>query len=127
MGDGRLQTGRGFHVQMGRVWTAFASGWSRATSPRTLSANYEQSPTSRQHQHQPSDNVVAFDDPSWTWANESFTVAQDFICARSRGKNKKQTPIILPDSYIEDATPIVSERIEKAGVRLAWVLNQAFR
>jgi hypothetical protein len=60
------------------------------------------------------------------WANESFKVAHEFIYARSRGRNTKQTPIILPDSYVEDATPIISERIARAGVRLAAVLNRAF-
>jgi hypothetical protein len=61
------------------------------------------------------------------WANQSFQIAHDFIYARSRGKNTKQTPIILPDSYIEDATPLVTQRLQMAGVRLAMVLNQAFK
>jgi nuclease S1 len=58
-------------------------------------------------------------------AEESFKVARDFIYARSRGVNTKQTPIILPPSYADDATPIVTERIAMAGVRLAFVINQA--
>jgi nuclease S1 len=61
------------------------------------------------------------------WANESFKIAHDFIYARSRGKNTKQTPIILPDSYVEDATPLIAERLQMAGVRLASVLNQALK
>jgi nuclease S1 len=59
------------------------------------------------------------------WAEESFKVARDFIYAHSRGVNSKQTPIVLPANYAEEATPIISERISRAGVRLAWLLNQA--
>lgn len=61
------------------------------------------------------------------WAQESWKVANDFIYKKSRGVNTKQTPILLPDSYVDDATPIISERLEMAGVRLAWVINQAFK
>src|SRR5262249_26852047 len=61
------------------------------------------------------------------WANESFHIAHAFIYARSRGKNTKSTPIFLPDSYFDDATPYVSQRIEMASVRLAWILNQGLR
>ena len=57
------------------------------------------------------------------WANESFKIAHDFIYARSRGKNTKDTPILLPASYIDDATPFVTQRLQMAGVRLAWLLN----
>jgi hypothetical protein len=61
------------------------------------------------------------------WAMESFKIAHDFIYEKSRGPNTKATPIILPPSYIDEATPMVSERLQRAGVRLAFILNRAFK
>ena len=61
------------------------------------------------------------------WAGESFKIAHDFIYARSRGRNTRSTAIILLASYTDDATPLISRQLGKAGVRLAWTLNQALR
>jgi len=50
--------------------------------------------------------------------------ARFYLCAKPRKKHKT---VIVPDSYIEDATPLVAQRLQMAGVRLAMVLNQAFK
>ena len=34
---------------------------------------------------------------------------------------------VLPDSYKADALPIVNEQLERAGVRLAMVLNASLK
>jgi hypothetical protein len=67
------------------------------------------------------------------WANESFTIAHDFIirhdiiAALARGANSEQTPIVLADSTLDEMRPIVTRRLATAGVRLAWLLNETFR
>ena len=35
-------------------------------------------------------------------------------------------PIVLPTSVIDEVTPVVAQRLKMAGVRLAWLLNEAF-
>ena len=67
------------------------------------------------------------------WANESheiahkFVLTHDLIAIVARGDNSKEAPTVLPTSAINDATPIVARRLRMAGVRLAWLLNEAFR
>lgn len=60
------------------------------------------------------------------WTMEAFTVARDFVYARSRGSNTRSTPIVLPESYVADAEPILQQQLAKAGVRLARTLDEAF-
>lgn len=61
------------------------------------------------------------------WANESYGIAKDFIYRQSRGKNTKDTPILLPDAYVDQATPLIAQRLQMAGVRLAWLVNGVLR
>jgi hypothetical protein len=74
---------------------------------------------------------------SWThsdpmdWANESFAIAeqarteycirQGASCDRPSGKVK------IDDAYVVANTPIVREQLQKAGVRLAHLLDAALR
>ena len=67
------------------------------------------------------------------WANESFMIARNFVIKhdlinveRIRG-NSKTMPIMLPPSTLDEAKSIVAQRLQMAGVRLAWLLNQAFK
>jgi hypothetical protein len=66
------------------------------------------------------------------WANESFRIAEDFVTKYDlinhirQGNNSEQTPIILLASVVDEVRPIVAQRLKMAGVRLAWLLNQAF-
>jgi hypothetical protein len=67
------------------------------------------------------------------WANESFQIARDFIAkhdllsADRRRNNSKGSPIDLPNSVIADTAPIIGQRLQMAGIRLAWLLNQAWK
>ena len=72
---------------------------------------------------------------SWThskpmdWANESFAIAeqaqtqycirQDASCEHPSGK------VTIDAAYVAANTPIVSEQLQKAGVRLAHLLDAA--
>ncbi|MBI4273750.1 MAG: S1/P1 nuclease [Rhizobiales bacterium] len=67
------------------------------------------------------------------WANESFKISSEFISkhkiivALRENNNSDKTPIVLPVSVIDEVKPIVAQRLKMAGVRLAWLLNQAFK
>jgi S1/P1 Nuclease len=56
-----------------------------------------------------------------SWANESHEIAAQVIYEKLPHSG------VLPDSYKADALPIVNEQLERAGVRLAMVLNESLR
>jgi hypothetical protein len=56
------------------------------------------------------------------WANESFGVARRLIYSEW-----PHAPGPLPANYETAALPVVNERLERAGVRLAAVINGVFR
>jgi hypothetical protein len=66
------------------------------------------------------------------WANESFQITNDFVTEYGLldvrwDRVSEDKPIILPTSVIDEVKPIVARRLKMAGVRLAWLLNQAFK
>jgi len=72
--------------------------------------------------------------PSWSqgtpgdWALESFTIAQKTIYPDywNRVKEQGKRGIDLPASYAKEMQSIVDERLAKAGMRLAKMLNEIF-
>jgi S1/P1 Nuclease len=56
-----------------------------------------------------------------SWANESHEIATSAIYSELPHAG------ILPDSYEAQALPIVNEQLERAGIRLAKVLNDCLR
>ena len=54
------------------------------------------------------------------WTNESL------MLVRSYGYNIGSS-VELSDDYVEKARPIVRQRLAQAGLRLAWLLNTAFK
>jgi hypothetical protein len=54
------------------------------------------------------------------WANESYEIAASVIY-----KRLPEADSILPVSYAAEMLPIVNERLQRAGVRLATILNAA--
>jgi hypothetical protein len=68
------------------------------------------------------------------WANESFKLASEFVTAHSllaavrEDNHSEEAPIVLPRSVLDNETkPVVIQRLKMAGVRLAWLLNEAFK
>jgi hypothetical protein len=61
------------------------------------------------------------------WANESLALARTEIYAALGGTGDTNAPLILPNDYAAAKAPIVKTQLQKAGVRLAWVLNEAFK
>jgi hypothetical protein len=69
---------------------------------------------------------------SENWANESFQITHEFVAKYGLlevqwDKASEDKPIILPTSVIDEVKPIVARRLKMAGVRLAWLLNQALK
>jgi hypothetical protein len=68
------------------------------------------------------------------WANESFGLASKFVTAHGllaavrEDNHSEETPIVLSRSVLDnEIKPIVIQRLKMAGVRLAWLLNRAFK
>jgi nuclease S1 len=60
------------------------------------------------------------------WALESFRIASREIYAKLFSPSGTEAPIILAPEYPTAESALVRQQLEKAGVRLAWALNQAF-
>lgn len=66
------------------------------------------------------------------WANESFQITHEFairhglLDVRWDGVSENK-PIVLPTSVLDEVKPIVAQRLKMAGVRLAWLLNEALK
>ena len=54
------------------------------------------------------------------WTNESLVLVRSY--AYNTGPSGE-----LSDDYVEKARPIVRQRLAQAGIRLAWLLNTAFK
>ena len=66
------------------------------------------------------------------WANESFQITHEFVAKYGLldvrwDKVSEDKPVILPTSVLDEVKPIVAQRLKMAGVRLAWLLNQALK
>lgn len=59
------------------------------------------------------------------WANESFGIAKRVIYSALPGEGGTAAPIILPQDYAARERSITAVQLEKAGVRLAVLLNRA--
>jgi hypothetical protein len=65
------------------------------------------------------------------WANESFAIAEaprTLYCAM-KGSSCEMTgaTLTITEEYLETNAPTVREQLQKAGVRLAWLLDTAFQ
>lgn len=61
------------------------------------------------------------------WANGSFQIARREIYGHLIGQGSTDAPIILDPEYARDQRAVVSRQLQKAGARLAYLLNQALR
>lgn len=77
-------------------------------------------------------NITAEDKVSWDkgdegdWAMESYQIAKTKIYAGTDQGPQDYTDNPLPSDYYSKMRPIVDKQLEKAGVRLAFVLNEIF-
>jgi hypothetical protein len=61
------------------------------------------------------------------WANETFGVASREVYAKLPGSGGTNAPVTLPEGYAHNESIAAARQLEKAGVRLASVLNEALR
>lgn len=61
------------------------------------------------------------------WANESFTITKTFIYRSIMAGTPKARADNLPESYADEATPIIRERISMAAARLAGLINDTLK
>lgn len=59
------------------------------------------------------------------WANETFGIAKRVIYSALPGEGGTTAPIILPQDYAARERSVTAAQLEKAGVRLAALLNTA--
>lgn len=60
------------------------------------------------------------------WANESHKLARDHVYRGVPVPTANQMPPVLDEKYVEAAAPIINGQLQRAGLRLARVLNEAF-
>jgi hypothetical protein len=60
------------------------------------------------------------------WARESFSTAKSHVYARLPAADRPNH-YELTAAYVADATAVTAEQLSKAGVRLAYLLNQSLR
>ena len=58
------------------------------------------------------------------WANETFGVAKNSVYRGIQGSGGNYAPVILLAGYAQSNWPVAAVQVERAGVRLAALLNQ---
>lgn len=116
--------GNSVQVKLGDEETNLHSVWDTAIvsglgdDPATVSRELDAQITPREADAWSGGGPVA-------WANESFAIAKKDIYGPLRGIGGEANTIQLPDDYVLRERPVVAEQLEKAGVRLAMVLNHS--
>lgn len=116
--------GNSVEVELGAEETNLHSVWDTAIvsglgdDPRTVAAELNGQITPREARAWRRGGPV-------NWADESFAIAKRDIYGPLRAAGATAGPIQLPDDYVLRERPLVAEQLEKAGVRLAMVLNRA--
>ncbi len=63
------------------------------------------------------------------WANESFTITEsvktEYCVKHGTSCDKPSGSVVIDQAYIDTNAPIVAERLQRAGIRLAHMLDQA--
>ena len=78
-------------------------------------------------------NITQSDRKVWSqgtvenWTNETWKVAKRVVYRSFPGGGATDAPIVLPNAYADAQRVVVAKQLERAGVRLAAVLNGTFR
>ena len=62
-----------------------------------------------------------------SWANETWAVAKRFVYGSFPGRGATDAPIVLPNTYASAQEAVVARQLERAGARLAAVLNRRLK
>ncbi|MGZ9219742.1 MAG: S1/P1 nuclease [Candidatus Binatia bacterium] len=71
-------------------------------------------------------NLTAADRRKWQAGDPKQWTDESLLLVRSHGYNTG-TAGELTDDYVENARPVVRRRLAQAGIRLAWLLNNALK
>jgi hypothetical protein len=63
---------------------------------------------------------------SWAWEGHQIAVASTYRQADGKTELPRQGPVKLDEAYVSKNKTIVKNQLQKAGIRLAFVLNRAF-
>jgi len=78
-------------------------------------------------------SIAANDRRAWQtgaatdWANETFRVASSDVYDQLAGSGGTGAVVVLPMNYAASKRTIVETQLKRAGIRLAWLLNQTLR
>ena len=78
-------------------------------------------------------NITQSDRKVWSqgtavsWANETWRVAKRVVYGSFPGGGATEAPIVLPNTYADVQRVVVARQLERAGVRLAAVLNRSLK
>jgi len=87
------------------------------SDPGTIAATLEHQITAGEKQQWSQGSVA-------DWANQSFQIAKTEIYSTLPGTGGTDAPVILPPDYAQREADIARTQIERAGVRLATLLNK---
>jgi hypothetical protein len=104
----------GLSTNLHAVWDSGIIGPAVKGNERAYGVRLVQSITEEQRQRWSEGSIIS-------WVNEGHEIAAQIIY--------KELPHTgtLPDNYVTRALPVVNEQLERAGVRLATVLNEALQ
>ncbi len=117
--------GNEVHVVLNRRHTNLHAVWDDSVvralgrSPARVALRLEASITPRERSRWQQGNPMM-------WANGSFAIASHDIYPLLHGRSYRYAPLILPRDYARRYAPIAALQLQKAGVRLALLLNRAF-
>lgn len=75
----------------------------------------------------PSDREAWNQGTAVSWANETWAVAKRFVYGSFPGEGQTDAPIVLSITYANAQRAVVARQLERAGVRLAAVLNRSLK
>lgn len=94
---------------------------------RALGRNPDEVAARLEHEITPTEKQQWSGGPPPDWANEGHRLARDEIYARISGQGGSDGALILTQAYARQESSAAATQLEKAGVRLGAVLNQALR
>lgn len=115
-----------------RVYVSFFGDDGTAQRPMQLHAVWDSRILNRGHVRWPKavnnlvDDITSAEIKSWSnwdvigWTNESFLIAEDFAYSARSGSN-------IAEPYYNRALQIAKQRVQQAGIRLAFLVNEAAR
>ena len=75
----------------------------------------------------PADQIAWSEGTPSSWANECWQISKREVYTDFQGHGGTSAPIVLPSDYLQRKAAIAAEQLERAGVRLAKIMNAVFK